>query len=143
MNTHSGTQENTVDRTMRHRIFRRTTVLARFLMARHQSNVNHMRHHAQARFTEYFLKEGEDNPMSRRGVQRHDFCVTTVRADPTCSVTENMPIYSLSDTSSNYWKIHIGISNEPVASLHNVNLEREQKNNTTSSRKPPKSMSSN
>ena len=39
--------------------------------------------------------------------------------------------------------IHIGISNEPAASLHNVNLEREQKNNTTSSRKPPKSMSSN
>ena len=43
-----------------------------------QSNV---RHHAQARFTEYLIKEGEHKPKPRRGVQRHDFCATTVRAD--------------------------------------------------------------
>ena len=63
---------------------------------------SYVKHHAQARFTEYFLKEGEHNPMRRRGVQRHDFCANTVQADPTCSVTENMPIhYFLSVMRSN------------------------------------------
>ena len=50
-----------------------------------QANV---RHHAQARFTKHLFKEGEHNPMPRRGVQRHDFCATTFRSDFTCSDKE-------------------------------------------------------
>ena len=50
---------------------------------------SYVKHHAQARFTEYFQKEGEHNPMPRRGVQRHDFCPHLGR-DFACSVTEGM-----------------------------------------------------
>ena len=35
---------------------------------------SYVKHHAQARFAEYFLKEGGHNRIPRRGVQRHDFC---------------------------------------------------------------------
>ena len=82
---------------MRYRILRRTTILARpLILGNAQSN---MRHHAQARFTEYFLKEAEHNPMPRRGVQRHHFCATTCRSDFACSVKECMSdhIFSCGD----------------------------------------------
>ena len=61
-----------------------------------QANV---RHHAQARFTKHLFKEGEHNPMPRRGVQRHDFCATTFRSDFTCSDKEGMSshIFSCGD----------------------------------------------
>ena len=52
-----------------------------------------------------FPQRGRAQPMPRRGVQRHEFCATTVRSDFTCSVAENMPIhYSFSDMMSKYWQ---------------------------------------
>ena len=43
-----------------------------------------------AQFTKHLFKEGEHNPMPRRGVHRHNFCATTFRLDFTRSVKEGM-----------------------------------------------------